>query len=172
MVFRQAKDTDAKEIMSIIVEAQAYLKREGINQWQNGYPNLESVYCDISKGKAYVIVANEQIIASAALSFNDEKTYDAIYEGQWINEGSYGVIHRVAVAEACKGSGIAGRLFEHLERMCKANGAKSIKIDTHEHNKSMQRLLEKLEFQKCGIIYLADGNKRIAFEKLIENAVQ
>ena len=39
-------------------------------------------------------------------------------------------------------------------------------MDTHEDNISMQRLLEKNNFKYCGIIYLEDGNKRIAFEKL------
>ena len=31
----------------------------------------------------------------------------------------------------------------------------------------MQRLLEKSGFKYCGIIYLEDGNERIAFEKII-----
>ena len=29
----------------------------------------------------------------------------------------------------------------------------------------MQHLLDKLKFRKCGIIYLLDGNPRIAYQK-------
>ncbi|WP_455539180.1 hypothetical protein [Terrisporobacter sp.] len=41
----------------------------------------------------------------------------------------------------------------------------SIKIDTHEKNISMQNLLKKNNFEYCGIVYLEDGGKRVAFEK-------
>ena len=44
---------------------------------------------------------------------------------------------------------------------------KSIKVDTHKDNISMQKLLRKNDFKYCGIIYLEDGSERIAFEKLI-----
>ena len=42
----------------------------------------------------------------------------------------------------------------------------SIRIDTHEDNKPMRRFLEKCGFKFCGIIYLEDGSKRLAYEKL------
>ncbi|MGL4799730.1 MAG: GNAT family N-acetyltransferase, partial [Cellulosilyticaceae bacterium] len=108
MTFRQAQTIDAREVMTIIEEAQAYFKGAGIDQWQNGYPNLEVIEADIQKGKSYVLVRDGQIVASAALSFNDERTYDKIYEGRWLSEGSYGVIHRIAVKDTCKGCGVAG----------------------------------------------------------------
>ena len=44
---------------------------------------------------------------------------------------------------------------------------KSIKVDTHEQNLSMQKLLRKNNFEHCGIIYLQDNSKRIAFEKIL-----
>ena len=40
-------------------------------------------------------------------------------------------------------------------------------IDTHEDNQSMQKLLAKNQFSYCGIIYLSDGSKRLAFEKVL-----
>ena len=41
----------------------------------------------------------------------------------------------------------------------------NMKIDTHADNKPMQNLLLKLGFKKCGIIYIADGSQRVAFQK-------
>lgn len=167
MINRLAQESDIDSILNIITQAQKYLKEAGVNQWQNGYPNRTSIEQDIEGKKAYVLEREGKILATAALSFNDECTYDVIYEGKWLSEGSYGVIHRVAVAQNYKGEGIAGRFFAQLEEICKEQGAKSIKIDTHEDNQSMQRLLKKLGFTDCGIIFLKDGNKRIAFEKLL-----
>ena len=167
MICRLAQAEDKDSILEIIEGAQAYFKEAGIDQWQNGYPNRETIEEDIKLKKAYVLVENEKVIATAYLSFNDESTYDVIYEGEWISAASYAVIHRVGVASTYKGNGIAGILFEKLTPLCKEKGAKSIKIDTHEDNKSMQRFLEKHGFKYCGIIYLEDGHKRFAYEKLL-----
>lgn len=165
MVFRRAEEADSEEIMQIIRQAQKYFKEEGINQWQNGYPNQTTIQEDIKNQKTYVLIKEDKLLAAAALSFNDENTYNTIYEGEWLNNGSYGVVHRIAVNKDYKGTGLAIQLFAFIEPVCQAKGVKSIKVDTHEDNKSMQRLLEKLDFKYCGIIYLTDGNKRVAFEK-------
>ena len=42
--------------------------------------------------------------------------------------------------------------------------SEEIRVDTHEANLPMQRLLEKNGFVKCGKIQVADGTERIAFQ--------
>ena len=44
----------------------------------------------------------------------------------------------------------------------------NLKIDTHRDNYPMQKSLKKNGFEYCGIIYLADGNERLAFQKSIK----
>ena len=39
-----------------------------------------------------------------------------------------------------------------------------IRIDTHQDNKVMQHVVEKHGFRRRGIIYIADGSPRIAYE--------
>jgi RimJ/RimL family protein N-acetyltransferase len=39
-----------------------------------------------------------------------------------------------------------------------------LRIDTHRDNVVMQHLIDKNGFQRCGIIYLANGDPRIAYE--------
>ncbi|MGL5694237.1 MAG: GNAT family N-acetyltransferase, partial [Peptostreptococcaceae bacterium] len=136
-----------------------------IDQWQNGYPNNQSIESDIEKSESYVLEKHDEIIATAAISFNGESTYDEIHEGKWISNDPYAVIHRVAVSEDKKGNGVAGELFNKLEEICTKNNVYSIKIDTHRENKSMQRFLEKHGYKYCGVIYLLDKNERVAFEK-------
>ena len=63
-------------------------------------------------------------------------------------------------------------ILKKLEEVSKEKLVYSIKIDTHEDNKPMQRLLEKNWYVYCGIIYLdkepSIGEKRMAFEKVLE----
>lgn len=165
MEFRKATETDINNIMNIIAQAQAYFKEQGINQWQNNYPNVETINNDIANKNSYVLIKDNNIVATAAVSFDGEKTYDSIYAGEWISNNEYAVIHRIAVDNTYKGLGLSSQIIKHVEELCLNKGVHSIKVDTHEENISMQKLLKKNKFQYCGIIYLEDGSKRIAFEK-------
>ncbi|MBU5454866.1 GNAT family N-acetyltransferase [Caproiciproducens sp. MSJ-32] len=167
MKLRKSKEKDIKDIMKIIKEAQDYFKEMKIDQWQNGYPNEDAIRKDILNGYSYVLTDNDKVIATVALSFDGEATYNEIYEGSWLTDNEYAVIHRIAVTEEMKGKNIASIILKRIEEICKERAIKSIKIDTHEDNLSMQRLLKKNNFKYCGVIYLEGKVKRIAFEKEI-----
>lgn len=167
MEFRKATKEDSKSIMKIIKNAQEYLKNKGVNQWQNGYPNMDTINKDISSESSYVVLKDNTIAATLAISFDGEKTYDTIYDGEWLSNSKYAVIHRIAVDNEFKGSGLSSSIIKKVEEICLESDIHSIKIDTHENNLSMQRLLLKNDFKYCGIIYLEDKSKRIAFEKIL-----
>ena len=167
MEFRKAVESDVNNIMNIIKQAQAYLKEQGINQWQDNYPNVETISNDIADKNSYVLLKDNNIVATAAVSFDGEKTYDSIYEGEWISNNEYAVIHRIAVDSNYKGLGLSSQIIKNVEQVCLNKGVNSIKVDTHEENISMQKLLKKNKFDYCGIIYLEDRSKRIAFEKIL-----
>ena len=167
MEFRKTNINDLPEVMKIIREAQSYFKEQGIEQWQNNYPNEDVIENDIKNNHSYVLVKDSKIAATTVVSFDGEKTYDEIYEGKWLSEDKYIVIHRVAVVSHLKGIGLATELMKNVEKLALQNNVYSIKGDTHEDNKSMKRMFEKKGFVKCGVIYLEHKNKRIAFEKRI-----
>lgn len=167
MELRRTIEKDIDNVMKIIKKSQAYFKSQGIDQWQNNYPNPQVIQNDINNNHGYVLVKGNEIIATIAISFDGESTYEEIHEGKWLSENDYAVIHRVAVDDNYKGLGIGSNIISEVEKLCLEKDIKSIKVDTHEENKSMQRLLEKCGFKYCGIIYLEDGDKRIAFEKTL-----
>jgi len=165
--FRKTETADLPQVMAIIKEAQIYFKENQIDQWQHNYPNLETIQNDIVQDHSYVLVHKQQIIATAAVSFDGEKTYNQIQQGEWLTQNPYAVIHRLAVANSFKGQGVFTSILNPIEKLCCEQGIFSIKIDTHEHNLSMQRSLKKNGFSYCGVIYLEDGSKRVAWEKIL-----
>lgn len=167
MKFQKAVEKDIKDIMNIIEQAQSYFKEQEINQWQDNYPNFETIKSDIDSGASYVLLKENNIIATAAVSFRGEKTYESIYDGMWLTNGEFAVIHRIAVDNNYKGLGIASEIIKNVEKLSLNKGIRSIKVDTHEENISMQNLLRKNGFSYCGVIYLEDKSKRIAFEKVL-----
>ncbi|MDG1309979.1 MAG: GNAT family N-acetyltransferase [Flavobacteriaceae bacterium] len=164
-----AKKGDLSEIMKLIEQAQAYLAAQHIEQWQNGYPNEQAILKDILNNESYVVkLEDSNLLATAMFTTRNEPTYKSI-KGNWITESDakYGVIHRMAVGEKFRGTGIAKFIFNQCEQILKQTSIQSMRIDTHEDNLGMQTLLKKLDYIYCGVIYLENNDKRLAFEKLI-----
>lgn len=167
MEFRKAVLSDLENIMPIIKDGQAYLREQGVNQWQNNYPNRHIIKKDIDNGYSYLLEEDSNIVATVALSFDGEITYSQIYEGQWLSTADYCVIHRLAINRERRGSRASSIVMKSIEGLCMEKNISSIKVDTHRKNTPMQRYLEKNGFKYCGIIYLCDGDERLAYEKLL-----
>ena len=87
-----------------------------------------------------------------------DPTYMEIYRGEWLSDKPYHVIHRIAVCNP--GHDAARRFLDWgFER------TDSIRIDTHKDNVIMHHILSKYGFTHCGMILLANGDPREAFQK-------
>ena len=164
-ILRKAQIPEAEIIWQILQQAIERRRKDGSNQWQDGYPNQEVVKTDISLGKGYVLEIDNAIAAYAALVFNDEPAYYEII-GDWLTNDDFLVIHRVAVSDDFLGKGIAVLLFQKLEDFAMENQVFSIKVDTNFDNLAMLHILEKLDYQYCGEVYFR-GSARKAFEKVL-----
>jgi len=157
-------------IMKIIGDAQRFLAAQNIDQWQDGYPDEDQIKLDIYNQDSYVIINDEDvIIGTTVFTFKPESTYQKI-EGEWKTPQNsiYGVIHRLAVDDTYRKVGLARFVFDQCEELVKNHTkAISLKIDTHSQNLGMQGLLKKRDYIYCGVIYLENGDVRLAFEKLI-----
>jgi GNAT superfamily N-acetyltransferase len=165
MNLRLAKPEDKSTIWEILQEAIEQRRKDGSDQWQNGYPNEQTVITDIQNGYGYVLVDKDVIIAYAAIIFGVEPAYNDI-QGKWLSNGDYAVVHRVATAEALKRNGMGAKLFLLIEALCEEKNIFSIKVDTNFDNVPMLRILDKLNYTYCGEIFFS-GAARKAFEKLL-----
>ena len=129
--------------------------------------DIAFINSDILNGNNYVMIKDNDIVATAVIIFDGEETYNNIYEGQWLTNSNYTTIHRIAVDNTYKGLGLSKIFMNKIEEFSLNKNIHSIRVDTHKDNISMQKLLNKCDFEYCGIINLKDGSKRIAFEKII-----
>lgn len=165
MKLRKADFSEVVAIWEILQQAIEQRRQDGSEQWQNGYPNEQTVRDDITNGYGYVITSNDVIIAYAAIIFGVEPAYNEI-QGQWLTNGDYVAIHRVATSNAVKGQGVATRLFVLIEDLCIDHNVFSIKVDTNFDNIPMLKILERLGYSYCGEIFFG-GAARKAFEKVL-----
>lgn len=164
-IFRKAEAVDADNIWEILQQAIERRRRDGSRQWQDGYPNPDTVKKDIENGWGFVLADEEDVIAYSALIVNDEPAYDQI-DGAWLTHGDFLVVHRVAVSDKVAGKGIATRLFKEVEGYAINKHIPSIKVDTNFDNPAMLKILEKLGYTYCGEVILY-GAPRKAFEKVL-----
>ena len=121
--FRQAVPREAPLIMQIIRQAQARMRAAGSSQWQDGYPAPGHISADIGRGCGYVLCRPgvrecRAIIAYGAVAFDGEPAYEAL-EGEWLTDGPYVVVHRMAVADGECGKGVAAEFLRHAEEMAR-----------------------------------------------------
>jgi hypothetical protein len=160
MEIKKSKPEDINQIMDCIDTARQLMRESGNQiQWTNGYPSRELLLESIGNGFNFLIFENSEVVATFDFIIGDDPNYSFIENGAWLNDEKYGVIHRLA--SNGKAKGVAKFCFEWC-----FNQFPNIRIDTHETNIPMQKVLEKLGYEKCGIIYVADGTPRLAFQKI------
>lgn len=159
---RTANMSDLPEILKIYADARQYMRENGNpSQWGKHHPAESILRADIEAQRLYVCTEKGLILGVFYYCQGEDPTYKQIFGGQWLNDESYGVIHRIAVAAHQKG--VATFCFDYALSQCS-----NLRIDTHADNLPMQKSLQKNGFQRCGIIYLENGEERIAFHKVIK----
>jgi RimJ/RimL family protein N-acetyltransferase len=158
MKIQRAAPAQLPQILKIYEAARAYMREQGNpEQWKDGYPGEALITSDIERGNLYLCCEGEELLGVFYYAEEDDPTYRFI-EGNWLNADPYGVVHRIAVASHKKG--VASFCFAYAFSRCR-----NLKIDTHKDNLPMQRALEKNGFVPCGVIYLENGEARLAFQK-------
>ncbi len=164
MEIRKTTLEELDTVMAIYKRARQFMEAHGNpNQWGNNKPPREQIQKDIVEGKSYVCVEDGQIAAVFYFAAEVDNTYAKIYDGAWINDEAYGVVHRIASAGIVKGA--ASFCMNWASTQCK-----NVRIDTHKDNYVMQNMLKKNGFKHCGTIYIEDGTPRLAFQKVRSEA--
>lgn len=161
-MIRPAKEEDFQEILAIYAYARAFMKSMGNpSQWGDTHPAAEMLWEDIAKRQLYVRKAQGELSGVFAFLPGPDAAYVKIEDGSWRWDMPYGVIHRIA------GNGRTPGMLSECLSFCRKQ-CPHLRIDTHADNKLMQHLLEKNGFERRGIIYVADGTPRIAYDSLVQ----
>ena len=167
-IIREAKPTDITDIMQVMEAAKKIMRSSGnMHQWADSYPSEAVIISDMEKHGGYVIEEGDgedqstgRIVGYFAFLPSPEPTYSKIYDGQWTDDTlPYHVIHRIASYPDVHG------IFSDVMDFCFSHDV-NIRIDTHKDNRIMQHNIEKHGFSYCGIIYLANGDERMAYQRL------
>ncbi len=159
------KQSETHIAMGIIDTAKKHLKEQGIDQWQNGYPDLDCIKADTQNGKGFFVKDGEDILAYLCIDLGGEPAYNSL-KGEWLSEEKYVVVHRMAMSDKARGKNLSGTIFGLVESFAKEKGVHYFRVDTDSDNLKMRHVLEKNGFSYRGTIWF-DNSEKIAFDKMI-----
>ncbi len=159
---RPAKASDLNDIMEIISQAKAQMRRLGSGQWGDDYPSREHIADDITREYGYVMTDEAGVIAYMGISFDGEPAYAPLDSPD--GNVRYVTAHRLAVADRAKRRGVATAFMQEAENIAGERGVRLFRADTNFDNTYMLRLFATLGFEYCGKIVYPSG-ERLAYEK-------
>lgn len=169
MNFREAKKEDIESILEVISHAKEYMKRNNSTQWNENYPNKETIINDIENNIGYVLIVENLIRGYIVVDFSDDEVYKNI-KGKWKTFGNYASIHRCAIHQELRGQGYGSELFKFAEKLALSKNIRSVRVDTAPENETMKHLFNKNGYEYCGTVFI-DGEK-IAYEKLLTSNLE
>lgn len=169
MYIRKAVYEDLPAILPVYERARNFMASCGNTvQWINNYPKKELLEEDIRKDQLYLCMEGEQIAMVFVFFIGEDPNYATIIDGSWPDSRPYGTIHRIASSGLIPG--VSTFCIRWCYEKCRAHNA-NLRGDTHEKNIPMQHVFEKNGFRRCGIVFMADGTPRIAYQNTIPTPV-
>ena len=167
MIIRKANKTDLENIMKMYKSCVNGMLKNGIDQWDDTYPNTEIINEDLNVGSYYVAEMDETIIGGVNIDKNQDDTYLAL---DWEDKSdSFLVVHRLGVKEEFWNKKIGKDLMLFTEKLVIEKGLKSIRLDTYSGNPKAMEFYIRLGYTELGTIDLKPNKEKYyCFEKIIK----
>ena len=167
MIIRKANKIDLKNIMKMYKSCVTGMVENGIDQWDETYPNDEIISEDLNVGTYYIAEINGTIIGGVNIDKNQDDTYLAI---DWEDKkNQFLVVHRLAVKVEFWNDGIGKSLMLFTENLVTEKGLNSIRLDTYSGNPKAMEFYIRLGYRELGTIDLKPNkDKYHCFEKIIK----
>ena len=167
MIIRKAEISDLENIMLMYKSCVTGMIANGIDQWDESYPNTGIISKDLNIGTYYVTETDEAIIGGINIDKNQDDTYLAL---DWEDKSnSCLVVHRLGVKKEFWNKKIGKELMLFTEKLVIERGLKSIRLDTYSGNPKAMEFYRRLGYTELGTIDLkANKDKYHCFEKIIK----
>ncbi len=155
LLFRRAGSSDLLKINSMFQSALNHLREQGIDQWDEVYPDSDVLAQDIAEHSMYVVLREDAIISAVTLNEEQPPEYETV--GWRIQGGKIAVIHRLCVNAEEQGKGYGKHTVLLAEQELRKQGFSRIRLDAFTLNSYSNRLYETLGYQKAGTVQFRKG---------------
>jgi len=141
------------EIIALTKACGRHMRENGIDQWDEHYPDRISIERDIQTGTLFALRDAVKILGIVVLN---EKQDDEYAEISWStsNEDKNLIVHRLAVLPSFQGQGLARQLMDFAEDFARTQGSVAIRLDTYSQNHRNQRFYLARGYRDLGPVFL------------------
>jgi ribosomal protein S18 acetylase RimI-like enzyme len=165
-IIRQAKKNELDAIMQVYASCVQGMISQGIDQWDDTYPNKEIIKKDIALKNYYVGIVEDKIVAGVSINNKQDLAY---LSNDWQDKtNNFMVIHRLCLAPHTWNKGLGKQMMAFAQELARKQGCTSIRLDTYINNPKAIAFYKRIGYSQRGHIKLKP-NKDIyyCFEKIL-----
>jgi PhzF family phenazine biosynthesis protein len=152
-------------VLVLVRACVAHLRRHGIAQWDEQYPDRTAIEGDVGGGEGFVATDAAGLRGYVALGASQDPAYA---EMPWaFRAGPIAVIGRLMVDPAHRRRGLAKALMGFAERRAAASGCRAVRLDAFVGDPVAIGLYTRLGYRPAGTIRHRTGEFR-CFERSLE----
>lgn len=155
---------DRKSLTALYRTVAADLRRDGVYQWDQFYPNRFVIIGDVKRGAVFGIRDGVKVIGAVVVDRRQSGRYNSL---PWFDRtGDPVCIHRLAVHPAYQGQGLGKRLLQFAEEQAQSAGGTSIRLDVFTGNPAAVGMYRRAGYAEVGAIrYPLRKAPYLCFEK-------
>ena len=159
---RPATSRDVDDVLALVRGCVDRMRRHGIEQWDDLYPDRETIGEDLSAGEAFVAIGETGLVGYVALGASQDPEYADV---PWaFTADPTVVVHRLMVDPGYQGRGFAKMLMGFAESHALTSGYRTVRLDAFVGNPAALHLYDRLGYRDAGSIRHRTGDFR-CFEK-------
>lgn len=153
---RLAEPEDLPKVLELFAGAVRRMRESGVDQWDDVYPDRETLRADIEKREMLLLTEEGEPAAAAVVNGEQPPEYAGVAWGVREEEPP-AVIHRLCVGAAAQRRGLGRRILLAAERTVLARGHRYIRLDTFTGNPAARRLYESAGYRLAGHVTFCKG---------------
>ena len=155
MEFRTATIDDLDALVALYGAATQDMLRQGIDQWDEYYPDREILTEDVESGDMTLGLLDGEPACAWVVNREYEPEY---VSGAWEHTGGdFCVLHRLCVNPELQGRGLARQAMARMEKNALDKGFDSVRLDVFSQNLHAQRVYERLGYKRTGEVRFRKG---------------
>ena len=155
---------DVNEVMRLIKEAIVEMESHNIYQWDEIYPDYQTMLSDIQAETMFGVFKNGELAGIVILNEEQSPEYSSI---KWESSNTNTlVMHRLCVRPKFQRQGIAKQLLNFSEELAVKGNYKSIRLDAFSANHFALDLYSNNGYKKRGMVTFRKGDFH-CYEKII-----
>ena len=153
-MLEKGKVTEIESIITLTKSCGKHLRDNGIDQWDENYPDLKSIMSDIKTETLFTYKINNELVGIVVLNEIQDPEYAEINWRTPIDSKNL-VVHRLAVSPNHQGKGIARKIMDFAEQFAVKNNYDSIRLDTFSQNHRNQKFYLNRGYKELGPVFLS-----------------